>query len=116
MTTCNVCSKYVGHGSEKGGTICSECLSAASGCSFSTGNEALSVLVRQCIVTNAVDTFLLGGVEVAMDFVMDKWRIPHKDWERYLFRDTDQICVGWKCWKDETELLMIHSECIITVK
>lgn len=32
MTTCNVCSRYVGHGSEKGGTICSECLSAASGC------------------------------------------------------------------------------------
>ena len=33
MTTCNVCSKDVGHGSEKGGTVCNECLSAASGCS-----------------------------------------------------------------------------------
>lgn len=41
MTTCNVCSKYVGSGSEKGGTICNECLSAASGCSAVSVNEVL---------------------------------------------------------------------------
>lgn len=44
MTACNVCSKYVGHGSEKGGTVCSECLSAASACYL----DSLRLTEPQC--------------------------------------------------------------------
>ena len=81
---------------------------------FSTGNYAYFVLVRQCLVTNAVDTKLFSSVEIAMDWCLTQWRVPHRDWQPYLFDGT--VRVGWQCWMTESDLLMIHKECIISFK
>jgi hypothetical protein len=88
--------------------------SAASDCSFAVGNEAVFVFVRQCHITHAMETKVFSGLETAMDWCYQQWKIPHREWTKYLY--TDGVAVGWTCWMTESDLLLIHRECIVSVK
>lgn len=97
--------------------------SPASDCSFAPGNEAMAVVIRVCEITFAVDSWLFSGVERAMDFCHEKFRMPHGEWEPYLIRSDagsklklngePVVYCGWQSRIDETERLLIHSDIIM---
>jgi len=82
--------------------------------------EFFAVMVRACIVTNAVDTMLFGDVDAAKAYCHVRWKIPPTDWDAYLVASDPQSTMklngegvrycGWKHDKDETETIHIHLE------
>jgi hypothetical protein len=82
--------------------------------------DFLAVMVRACMVTNAVDTMLFGDVEAAKAYCHVRWKIPPTDWDAYLVASDPQSTMklngegvrycGWKYDKDETETIHIHLE------
>jgi len=83
-------------------------------------NRYYAVLVRSCMITNAVDTMLFGDVEAAKVYCEVRWKIPQSAWDSYLVAadpkspiklngEGVQYC-GWKHDRDETETIHIHLE------
>ena len=87
---------------------------------FAVGPEAFAVVVRVCEITHGVETWLLSGVEAAMDFCHARFRVPHSEWEVYLIRYDPRsklklngegvVYYGWQVRLDETERLLIHMD------
>lgn len=82
-----------------------------------------AVLIRQCMVTNAVDTKLFSDPEMARTYCNVIWGMKDSDWESYLiepdptsamkYNDDHVRFAGWKAYIDETEQLLIHLERLV---
>lgn len=78
-----------------------------------------ALLVRYCYVTNALETFLFGDVEMAKKYCEVRFKIPPAAWDSYMIQHDSGSSmklngqgvrvVGWKVDIDETQALHIHN-------
>jgi len=80
---------------------------------FKANREAVFVLVRQCQITHAMEAKVFTGLETAMDWCFEQWKIPHREWVNYQYEAG--VVVGWTCWMTESDLLVIHRELVLSI-
>lgn len=86
-------------------------------------SQTFAVYVRQCLVTNAIETKLFGTVKFAMEYAEHVHGLKKGDFEPYLiesdpeskmkYNDDPVSYCGWQAYIDETGRIIINQHCRI---
>lgn len=83
-------------------------------------DESCAVLVRQCLITNAIEPQVFKSVELARRYCYIRWGLQDSDWEAFLMRSDETSKIkyndkpvsfcGWQAYITESDRLELHLE------